>query len=72
MTKKVMPIEVDTNKITFLGVDSGYAVNSDVKGETNTQNMLIFLIIIVVILLIAMNLLWFYFLTKKFKQKKEE
>ncbi|HII72152.1 TPA: hypothetical protein HA265_05340 [Candidatus Woesearchaeota archaeon] len=72
ITQKIMTIEVDTNKITFLGEGTGMAISQAEQKEISTQGLLIMLIIVVVILLIMMNVVWFYFLTKRFKEKSEK
>ncbi len=68
MTQKKLNILVDTNKIEFLGQGTGYAVTAG-SGQGGSQGMLMILVILVVILLIVMNLVWFYFLAKKMKDK---
>ncbi len=67
ITQKTKRILVDTNKIEFMG-GIGHATTQTSSGFSGT-NLMMVLILAVVVLLISMNMVWFYFLSKKFREK---
>ncbi len=70
MTQKIIKMKVDLNEIKFFNEGTGYVISKSEEGKgMSTQSLLIVLILAVVILLIIMNLGWFYFLSKRFKEK---
>lgn len=71
MTQKEYDFEVSTNSMTRLGA-AGQAISEQEKSEIVSQGVIIMLILIVLALLIGMNIVWFYFLSKRFKKKGGE
>lgn len=71
MTQKEYEFEVSTNSITKLGA-VGQAITEEEIKEVSTQGLIILLILIVLVLLIGMNVVWFYVLSKKMKEKGEQ
>jgi hypothetical protein len=71
ITQKEYDFEVNTNSIKKLGA-VGQAITAAEEEEVKTTGLLIILIVLVLVMLIGMNIVWFYFLSRKFKGKGEE